>query len=106
MKKMEFDTLVVSRKEIKCLKQLLEKPIGKEKGAMQELNELRNIGLASYNPKGGMLQNGEYSITQDGKLYLNYLCRRKKEMRFANTVSVIALIVSIIALVSSVIVRQ
>lgn len=102
---MDFDSLVLSRSELKNLRRLLKSPAENNSEWEQRLSTLCDLGFAEFAQYPG--DNGKlaaaYFITDEGKRYLSYLKRRKSEMRFANTMSVLALLVSVIALIVSIV---
>lgn len=102
---MDFDNLVLSRSERKYLRELAKRPVEDSSEWEQKLSTLCEMGFAEFaqRPLGGGKLEAEYSITDEGRQYLRYLKRRKKETQFANTVSVLALLISAIALIVSII---
>ncbi len=115
---MDFEQLVLSTEELNTLRVIAQKPVKSNPDWMVRTERLRDLGLidseldADRLPKNGYV----YSISEDGKSYLRYLERREsekqfennmstlslKETRFANKLSVLALIVSAIALLVSI----
>lgn len=102
---MNFETLVLSDKELENLRLLSQKSVENTGDWTTQLKSLRNLGLVDYEPdaSNGISPKGTYKISQNGKLYLQYLARRKSELRFANTLSVLAFVVSVVALIVSIV---
>lgn len=101
----DFSTLVLSPEELEDLRLLSKKAIENTGGWSTRLKSLCDLGLVDYEPDCsiGISPKGTYKISQNGKMYLQYLARRKSELRFANTLSVLALAVSIVALIVSIV---
>lgn len=101
----DFSTLVLSPEELEDLRLLSKKAIENTGGWPTKLKSLCDLGLVDYEPdfSNGISPKGTYKISQNGKMYLQYLARRKSELRFANTLSVLALAVSIVALIVSIV---
>lgn len=103
---MDFDCLVLSREELKLLRTVAQKPAENTEESAQKLDTLINLGFVTfqmYADGGDGKLGAAYFVTDDGNRYLQYLKRRKSETRFANTMSVLAFIVSFIALIVSII---
>lgn len=101
--RMDFDTLVLSRSELKYLRKLMNGPIRDDDKTATKLAGLVSIGLVTRKPYQMPDTPWTLIITEDGKRYLGYLSRRKRETRFANTMSVLALCVSVVALIVSIV---
>lgn len=101
----DFSTMVLSPEELEDLRLLSKKAIENTGGWPTKLKSLCDLGLVDYEPdfSNGISPKGTYKISQNGKMYLQYLARRKSELRFANTLSVLALAVSIVALIVSIV---
>lgn len=101
----DFSTMVLSPEELEDLRLLSQKAIENTGGWPTRLKGLCDLGLVDYEPdfSNGISPKGTYKISQNGKMYLQYLARRKSELRFANTLSVLALAVSIVALIVSIV---
>lgn len=101
----DFSTMVLSPEELEDLRLLSKKAIENTGDWPTRLKSLCDLGLVDYEPDFsiGISPKGTYKISQNGKMYLQYLARRKSELRFANTLSVLALAVSIVALIVSIV---
>ena len=97
--RMDFDTLVLSRSELKYLRKLMNGPIKDDDETTEKLDGICKLGLIKRDFDTGWI----FIITEDGKRYLGYLSRRKRETRFANTMSVLAFCVSVIAIIVSIV---
>lgn len=101
----DFSTLVLSEQQLEDLRMLLHESVKSTDAWPKRLTPLCDLGLVKSNvntsvfPSPGWI----YSITETGKQYLRYLDRRKSEMHFANTMSVLAFSVSAIALIVSIV---
>lgn len=102
---MDFETLVLSRAELKNLKLISKGPVANNEEWAHRLNELLDLGFVEVQMYLDESKNlaSVLSISEMGKRYLQYLNRRKSETRFANTMSVLAFLVSVIALIVSII---
>lgn len=100
---MDFDTLVLSRSELKYLRKLMNGPIKDDDETATKLAGLVSIGLVARKPYQIPDTPWALVITEDGKRYLGYLSRRKREMRFANTMSVLAFCISVVSLLVSIV---
>ncbi len=98
--RMDFDTLVLSRSELKYLRKLMNGPIRDDDETTEKLDGVWKLGLVNRDFDDG---SWIFTITEDGKRYLGYLSRRKRETRFANTMSVLAFCVSVIAIIVSIV---
>lgn len=101
----DFSTLVLSKQQLEDLKYLAQQNVEGTPDWTNRTIELCKLGLVIQNPdlSKGIGPGCVYSITERGRQYLRYLKRRKSEMWFANTMSVLAFIVSVIALIVSIV---
>ncbi len=101
----DFSTLVLSPEELEDLRFLSQNSVENTSDWNKRSKGLCKLGLVDYNPdiSNGVSRKGTYVISQNGKLYLQYLARRKSEMHFANTMSILAFIVSVVALIVSIV---
>ena len=76
---------------------------GWKNGALPRNSTLKKLVETKVKLEKMEIRSSVYQITTDGKLYLRYIDRRKSEMHFANTMSVLAFMVSVIALIVSII---
>lgn len=102
---MDFEQLVLSTEELNTLRVIAQGPVDCTSEWTERVKTLydkklveQKISLSKMQIRGHV-----YQITTDGELYLRYIDRRKSEMHFANTMSVLAFIVSFIALIASII---
>ena len=72
-------------------------------GALPQVKNRKKLVETKVKLEKMEIRSSVYQITTDGKLYLRYIDRRKSEMHFANTMSVLAFMVSVIALIVSII---
>lgn len=97
---MNFDTLVLSRKDLRLLRRVSRKPAENNSKWAKKLDELIKhdlVELEYFKDDNGTLVS-MLTITNDGKDYLNYIQRRQNELRFANALSIIAIVISLVAL--------
>ena len=90
---MDFEQLVLSTDELNTLRVIARVKTLCEKKLVKPVVDSAKMQIPGH----------VYQITTDGELYLRYIDRRKSEMHFANTMSVLAFIVSFIALIVSII---
>lgn len=102
---MDFEQLVLSTEELNTLRVIAQKPVDGTSEWTEKVKTLCDKKLVEPKVKLKKMEirSSVYQITTDGKLYLRYIDRRKSEMHFANTMSVLAFIVSFIALIVSII---
>lgn len=102
---MDFEQLVLSTEELNTLRVIEQGPVDGTSEWMEKTKTLCEKKLVEPKVKLEKMEirSSVYQITTDGKLYLRYIDRRKSEMHFANTMSVLAFIVSFIALIVSII---
>lgn len=102
---MDFEQLVLSTEDLNALRVIAQGPVDCTSEWTERVKTLCEKKLVE--PKVKLekmkIRSSVYQITTDGKLYLRYIDRRKSEMNFANTMSVLAFIVSFIALIVSII---
>ena len=102
---MDFEQLVLSTEDLNALRMIAQGPVDGTSEWTEKVKTLCDKKLVE--PKVKLekmkIRSSVYQITTDGKLYLRYIDRRKSEMHFANTMSVLAFIVSFIALIVSII---
>lgn len=115
---MDFEQLVLSTEELNTLRVIAQGPVDCTSEWTERVKTLydkklveQKISLSKMQIRGHV-----YQITKDGELYLRYIDRREneknfennmstlslKETRFANKLSVLALIVSAFALLVSI----
>lgn len=115
---MDFEQLVLSTNDLNALRVIAQGPVDctsewteKTKTLCDKKLVEQKISLSKMQIRGYV-----YQITKDGELYLRYINRREneknfennmstlslKETRFANKLSVLALIISAIALLVSI----
>lgn len=115
---MDFEQIVLSKQELDDLRRIAQKPVKSTEEWMKRTAGLYKLGLIRSDPDPEILPRigYVYSLSNTGKSYLQYLDRRErekqaesdrsarslKEARFANKISIFALIVSVIALIVSV----
>lgn len=101
----DFSTLVLSPEELEDLRLLSKKTVENTGGWPTRLAPLYKLGLVDYETdvSNGLGPAGKYKISKNGKLYLQYLARRKSELRISYALSVLALVVSIISLIVSIV---
>lgn len=102
---MDFEQLVLSTEELNTLRVIAQGPVDGTSEWIKKTKTLCDKKLVEPKVKLAKMEirSSVYQITTDGKLYLRYIDRRKSEMHFANTMSVLAFIVSFIALIVSII---
>lgn len=102
---MDFEQLVLSTDELNTLRVIAQGPVDQTAEWTERVKTLYEKKLIEPKVKLAKMEirSSVYQITTDGKLYLRYIDRRKSEMHFANTMSVLAFIVSFIALIVSII---
>lgn len=97
---MNFDTLVLSRKDLHLLRRVSRKPVENNSKWVKKLDKLIKhdfVDLEYFKDDNETLVS-MLTITDDGKDYLNYIQRRQNELRFANVLSIIAIVISLVAL--------
>lgn len=102
---MDFEQIVLPRPELRMLRAVFKSPAENCTEWANKLDDLIEMGFVSlemYEDADGKLASA-FFVTKDGEHYLQYLKRRKSETRFANTMSVLAFIVSVIALIVSIV---
>jgi hypothetical protein len=102
---MDFGQLVLSTDELNTLRVIAQGPVDCTSEWTERVKTLYEKKLVETKVKLEKMEirSSVYQITTDGKLYLRYIDRRKSEMHFANTMSVLAFMVSVIALIVSII---
>ena len=102
---MDFEQLVLSTEELNTLRVIAQGPVDQTAEWTERVKTLYEKKLVeqTVNLAKMEIRSSVYQITTDGKLYLRYIDRRKSEMHFANTMSVLAFVVSVVALIASVI---
>lgn len=102
---MDFEQLVLSTEELNTLRVIAQGPVDCTSEWTERVKTLYEKKLIEPKVKLAKMEirSSVYQITTDGKLYLRYIDRRKSEMRFANTMSVLAFVVSVVALIASII---
>ena len=102
---MDFEQLVLSTEELNTLRVIAQGPVDGTSEWTEKTKTLCDKKLVEPKVKLEKMEirSSVYQITTDGKLYLRYIDRRKSEMHFANTMSVLAFIVSFIALIVSIV---
>lgn len=102
---MDFEQLVLSTEELNTLRVIAQGPVDCTSEWTEKTKTLCDKKLVEQKVKLEKMEirSSVYQITTDGELYLRYIDRRKSEMHFANTMSVLAFIVSFIALIVSII---
>lgn len=102
---MDFEQLVLSTDELNTLRVIAQEPVDCTSEWTERVKTLYEKKLVEPKVKLEKMEirSSVYQITTDGKLYLRYIDRRKSEMYFANTMSVLAFIVSFIALIVSIV---
>ncbi len=103
----DFSTMVLSKQQLEDLKMLLQTSVKNVDDWPKRLTPLCDLGLVQPTPdiSKGIGPACIYSITERGRQYLRYLERRKSELHFANTMSVLAFMVSVVALIVSIITK-
>lgn len=103
----DFSTLVLSSEELEDLRLLSQKTVKNTGDWPTRLKSLCDLGLVQPTPdiSKGIGPACIYNITERGRQYLRYLERRKSELHFANTMSVLAFMVSVVALIVSIITK-
>lgn len=102
---MDFEQLVLSTDELNTLRVIAQGPVDCTSEWTERVKTLYEKKLVepAVDPAKMQIPGHVYQITTDGELYLRYIDRRKSEMHFANTMSVLAFIVSFIALIVSIV---
>lgn len=102
---MDFEQLVLSTEELNTLRVIAQGPVDCTSEWTERVKTLYDKKLVKPVVDSAKMQipGHVYQITTDGKLYLRYIDRRKSEMHFANTMSVLAFIVSFFALIVSIV---
>ena len=102
---MDFEQLVLSTDELNTLRVIAQGPVDCTSEWTKRVKTLYEKKLVKPVVDSAKMQipGHVYQITTDGELYLRYIDRRKSEMHFANTMSVLAFIVSFIALIVSIV---
>nr|DAV80556.1 MAG TPA: protein of unknown function DUF2513 [Bacteriophage sp.] len=102
---MDFEQLVLSTDELNTLRVIAQGPVDCTSEWTERVKTLyeKKLVKPAVNPAKMQIPGHVYQITMDGELYLRYIDRRKSEMHFANTMSVLAFIVSFIALIVSIV---
>jgi hypothetical protein len=102
---MDFEQLVLSTDELNTLCVIAQGPVDCTSEWTERVKTLYEKKLVKPVVDSAKMQipGHVYQITMDGELYLRYIDRRKSEMHFANTMSVLAFIVSFIALIVSIV---
>lgn len=102
---MDFEQLVLSAEELNTLRVIAQGPVDCTSEWTEKTKTLCDKKLVKPVVDSAKMRiTGQvYQITTDGKLYLRYIDRRKSEMHFANTMSVLAFVVSFIALIVSIV---
>lgn len=102
---MDFEQLVLSTDELNTLRVIAQGPVNCTAEWTERVKTLCEKKLVKpvVNSAKMQIPGHVYQITTDGELYLRYIDRRKSEMHFANTMSVLAFIVSFIALIVSIV---
>lgn len=102
---MDFEQLVLSTEELNTLRVIAQGPVDCTSEWTEKTKKLCDKKLVKPVVDSAKMRitGHVYQITTDGELYLRYIDRRKSEMHFANTMSVLAFIVSFIALIVSIV---
>lgn len=102
---MDFEQLVLSTDELNTLRVIAQGPVDCTSEWTERVKTLyeKKLVKPAVDPAKMQIPGHVYQITMDGELYLRYIDRRKSEMHFANTMSVLAFIVSFIALIVSIV---
>lgn len=102
---MDFEQLVLSTEDLNALRVIAQRPVDCTSEWTEKTKTLCDKKLVKPVVDSAKMRITVqvYQITTDGKLYLRYIDRRKSEMHFANTMSVLAFIVSFIALIVSIV---
>ncbi len=102
---MDFEQLVLSTEDLNALRVIAQAPVDQTAEWAKRVKTLceKKLVKPAVDPAKMQIPGHVYQITTDGELYLRYIDRRKSEMHFANTMSVLAFIVSFIALVVSIV---
>lgn len=102
---MDFEQLVLSTDELNTLRVIAQGPVDCTSEWTERVKTLceKKLVEQKVSPAKMQIRGYVYQITMDGELYLRYIDRRKSEMHFANTMSVLAFIVSFIALIVSIV---
>lgn len=102
---MDFEQLVLSTEELNTLRVIAQGPVDCTSEWTEKTKKLCDKKLVKPVVDSAKMQipGHVYQITTDGELYLRYIDRRKSEMHFANTMSVLAFVVSVVALIASII---
>lgn len=102
---MDFEQLVLSTDELNTLRVIEQGPVDCTSEWTEKVKTLyeKKLVKPAVDPAKMQIPGHVYQITTDGELYLRYIDRRKSEMHFANTMSVLAFIVSFIALIVSIV---
>ena len=115
---MDFEQIVLSRQELDDLRRIAQRPVDRTPEWTKKTKTLCHKKLVDLkiDPSKMQIPGYVYQITKDGEGYLQYIDRRErekqaendrsalslKEARFANKISIFALIVSVIALIVSI----
>ena len=115
---MDFEQLVLSTEDLNALRVIAQGPVDQTAEWTERVKTLYEKKLVEQKVSLSKMQirGYVYQITKDGELYLRYINRREneknfennmstlslKETRFANKLSVLALIISAIALLVSI----
>lgn len=101
----DFSTLVLSKQQLEDLRLLSQKTVENTGDWTKRLDPLYKLGFVDYEMdiSNGLGPKGKYKISKKGELYLQYLARRKSELRFSYALSVLALVVSVISLIVSIV---
>ena len=102
---MDFEQLVLSTEELNTLRVIAQGPVDCTSEWTERVKTLceKKLVEQKVSPSKMQIRGYVYQITKDGELYLRYINRRKSEMHFANTMSVLAFIVSFFALIVSIV---
>ena len=97
---MEFDTLVLSRRDLRLLRRVSRKPVANNLEWAKKLGSLVDYGFVTIEnfPSDDNTLVPMLTISDEGKQYLLYISRRQNELRFTNALSIIAILISLLAL--------
>lgn len=98
---MEFETLVLSRSDLRKLRDIKNAPEENTREAAESLSFLLDSGFVSLqnceDGKGNIVS--AFFITADGENYLRYLKRRKTEFWIPTGISLVAVLISLMAFI-------
>ena len=92
---MDFDSLVLSKADLFKLWRLSKHPVANNKTWARKLSALCELDFVGVKRQG---TTSMLAISDEGIMYLRYIMRRQRELRFSNVLSIIAIVISLIAL--------